>query len=57
LIGHGADIDPTAATQPAAGRKGTAKAQKTNIPKAALIPDAGTAGIELQRADLTWRME
>ncbi len=57
LIGHGARVDPTAATQPAAGRKGTAKAPKTNIPKAPLIPDAGRAGIDLQRADLTWRME
>ena len=57
LIGHGARVDPIAATQPAAGRKGTAKAPKTNIPKAALIPDAGRAGIDLQRADLTWRMD
>jgi hypothetical protein len=28
-------VDPTAASQLAAGRKGTTKAPKTNIPKAA----------------------
>jgi hypothetical protein len=45
LIGHGARVDPTAAAQPAAVRKGMAKAPKTNIPKAALIPDAGSGHV------------
>jgi len=35
LTGHGVRVDPIAATKPAAGRRGTANAPKTNVPKAA----------------------